>query len=202
MQLRILVAAAIYLGSYLPLAVILLAQDVDAGAVRRGICPMASMVALECASPLRNPVWSLSAVAICAIGMAVTFLALRLVRKPHRVRVTESKHIPADLINYVIPYVVSFISLEYDQPLKLIGFAVFLIWIFWITYRSGQIVLNPVLAAFGWKLFEVKYIYDAGRGTFVGRMLSRVDVEPDREYHHGALQDVMVVREDGKSDTA
>ncbi|WP_267354117.1 MULTISPECIES: hypothetical protein [unclassified Methylobacterium] len=197
MQLRVLVAVAIYLGSYLPLSVILLAQDVDVGAVKRGICPVASMVALECASPLKNPIWSLSAVAICAAGMVVTFLAIRLVRTPHRVRVTESKHIPADLINYVIPYVVSFISLEYDQPLKLIGFAVFLIWIFWITYRSGQIVLNPVLAAFGWKLFEVKYIYEGGGNTHVGRMLSKVVVEPERSYHQGGLQDVMVVRDDG-----
>lgn len=200
MQLRILVAVAIYLGSYLPLAVILLAQDVDVEAVRRGICPVASMVSMECANPLKNPIWSLSAVAISAIGMAVTFLALRLVRKSHRVKVTESKHIPADLINYVIPYVVTFISLDYEQTSKLFGFGVFLVSMFWITYKTGQIVLNPVLAVLGWKLFEVKYMYDAGKGTFVGRMLSRVDIEPDSEYHQGGLQDVMVVREDGKTD--
>lgn len=200
MQLRILVAVAIYLGSYLPLAVILLAQDIDVEAARRGICPMASMVALECASPLKHPIWSLSAATICATGMAVTFLALRLVRTPHRVKVTESKHIPADLINYVIPYVVSFISLEYEQPLKLIGFGVFLTWIFWITYRSGQIVLNPVLIAFGWKLYEVKYIYDGAKNTRVGRILSKVDIEPERSYRQGALQDVMVVRTDEGND--
>ncbi|WP_200957524.1 hypothetical protein [Methylobacterium sp. Leaf94] len=199
MQLRILFAVAIYLGSYLPLSVILLAQDVDVEAMKRGICPLASMAAMECASPLKNPVWSLSAVVICAVGMLATFLALRRLPTPHSVKVTESKHIPADLINYVIPYVVSFISLEYDQPTKLIGFGVFLGWIFWITYKSGQIALNPVLAVFGWKLFEVKYIYGAGVRIFVGRVLSKVDIEPERSYPQGSLQDVMVVRTEGES---
>lgn len=155
MQLRILIAAAIYLGSYLPLSLILLAQDIDLESVKRGICPVWSIITLSCASPFKNPFWSLGAVAVCAMGMAATFVALRALRTTQRVKVIESKHIPADLINYVIPYVVSFISLDFEQGAKLIGFAVFLSWIFWITYRSGQIVLNPVLAAFGWKLFEV-----------------------------------------------
>ena len=69
--------------------------------------------------------------------------------------VTESKHVPADLINYVIPYVVSFMSLDYEQTPKLFGFAVFLIWIFWITYKSGQIALNPVLAVLGLSLIHI-----------------------------------------------
>jgi hypothetical protein len=195
MQLRILFAVAIYLGSYLPLSLILLAQDLDTEVVKRGICPVGSMITLGCASPLKNPLYSLAAVAVCAVGMLATFLALRVLRTSQRVKVTESKHIPADLINYVIPYVVSFISLDFDQGTKLIGFTVFLIWIFWITYKSGQIALNPVLAAFGWKLFEVKYIFHGGTSTFVGRVLSKVDIEPDRAYLQGHLQDVMVVRD-------
>ncbi|MBB5763362.1 hypothetical protein HNR01_002994 [Methylorubrum rhodesianum] len=194
MQLRILIAAAIYLGSYLPLSLILLAQDIDLESVKRGICPVWSIITLSCASPFKNPFWSLGAVAVCAMGMAATFVALRALRTTQRVKVIESKHIPADLINYVIPYVVSFISLDFEQGAKLIGFAVFLSWIFWITYRSGQIVLNPVLAAFGWKLFEVKYVHHGATAIFVGRMLSKVDIEPDRTYLQGHLQDVMVVR--------
>ena len=196
MQLRILIAAAIYVGSYLPLSLILLAQDLDLEAVRRGICPIGSMVTLSCASPLKNPCWSLGAIAVCATGMAATFVALRALRTTQRVKVTESKHIPADLINYVIPYVVSFISLDFEQGTKLIGFAVFLGWIFWITYMSGQIVLNPVLAAFGWKLFEVKYVHHGATEIFVGRMLSKVDIEPGRTYLQGHLQDVMIVRDE------
>jgi hypothetical protein len=192
MQITIVFALAIYLGSYLPLSLILLAQDLDMEAVKRGLCSVAAMSALNCASPFKNTVWSVSAVAICLVGFLATLFVLRLLSAEIRVTVTESKHVPADLINYVIPYVVSFMSLDYEQTPKLIGFGVFLLWIFWITYKSGQIVLNPVLTVLGWKLFEIKYKYPAGSEVQVGRMLSRIDVRPGRSYRQNSLQDVMV----------
>ncbi|NEU14422.1 hypothetical protein G3T14_20170 [Methylobacterium sp. BTF04] len=54
---------------------------------------------------MMNPVWSSLAVAICAVGMLAAFLALRRLPTPHGVQVTESKHIPADVINCVIFHV-------------------------------------------------------------------------------------------------
>ena len=54
---------------------------------------------------------------------------------------------------------VSFMSLDYEQGPKLVGFAAFLLWIFWITHKSGQIAMNPVLAVLGWKLYEIKYTF-------------------------------------------
>lgn len=194
MQLRIVFAFAIYLGSYLPLSVILLAQDVDGAVIRQGFCSLDTMVQLGCISPLKNPVWSLSAVGLCAAGLIATVAALRTLPATVRVEVVESKHIPSDLINYVIPYVVSFMSLDYEQAPKLFGFAVFLLWILWITYKTGQIAMNPVLAVLGWKLYEIKYKFPAGHEIHVGRMLSKVSVVPGRSYRQNGLQDVMVAK--------
>ena len=61
-------------------------------------------------------------------------------------------------MNYTLPYIVSFMSFGYDQEGKFIGIVIFLTWIFWITYKSGQIILNPILVAFGWKLYEVTVV--------------------------------------------
>lgn len=47
-------------------------------------------------------------------------------------------------------------GLSYNTPEKLLGFAVFLFWMFAITYKSGQIIMNPLLLMFGWKLYEAK----------------------------------------------
>ena len=200
MQIRIAFALAIYLGSYFPLSLILLAQDLDMDVVkRRGLCPLASMLEVGCVSPLKNATWALSAVVVCLVGFLLTLVVLRMLKAKSRVTVTESKHVPADLINYVIPYVVSFMSLDYEQPPKLIGFAVFLIWLFWITYKSGQIALNPVLAVLGWKLYEIKYKHPAGAEIHVGRMLSKFDIRAGRSYRQTGLQDVMIAKscEDG-----
>jgi hypothetical protein len=202
MQLRTVFALAIYVGSYLPLSLILLVQDIDFAVLRRGACPIRAMVLLDCAIPLKNSVLSLSALVICIIRSAVAIFVLRVLPTAQRVTVIESKHVPADLINYVIPYVVSFISLDYGDPSKLLGFAVFLVWIFLITVKSGQIPLNPALAVLGWRLFEVKYTYHGSKDIFVGRMLSQPVIEPDSDYHVGVVQDVIVVREGIARETA
>lgn len=199
MQIRIVFALAIYLGSYLPLSLILLVQDLNMDALKRGLCSIPSFATFDCASPFRNAAWSVSAVGVCLAGFVATVAILRLLPAKDLVTVVESKHVPADLINYVIPYVVSFMSLDYDQTPKLIGFVVFLTWLFWITYKSGQIALNPVLAVLGWKLFEIKYRYPAGAEIHVGRMLAKLDVRAGRSYRQNGLQDVMVAkrRDDG-----
>lgn len=45
-------------------------------------------------------------------------------------------------------------GISYDETEKLFGFGVFLLWMFAITYKSGQIIMNPLLLMFGWKLYE------------------------------------------------
>jgi hypothetical protein len=74
------------------------------------------------------------------------------------VDIIDSKSIPNDLINYVFPYVVSFIGLDLGVDGKFFGFLLFLLLMFWITYRSGQILMNPFLLIFGWHLYELNII--------------------------------------------
>jgi hypothetical protein len=197
MQLRKTAALVVYLGSYLPLSLILLAQDIDLTTLRRGFCGLRPMLSCACTIPLKHAIVALLAVAISATCFAISVVVLRLLPTPRRLVVTESKHVPADLINYVIPYILSFISLDYGDPSKFIGFVIFFSWIFWITFKSGQIVLNPVLAVLGWKLFEVKYKFFGGTDVFTGRILSSTDIEPGKIYKYGGMQDVIIVKDTG-----
>ena len=198
MQLRNWSAFALYVGSYVPLSLVLLAQDVDVKVAAYGICTAKRWNALDCALPLFHPWSSLSAVAVSLACLLFTFWALGKVKGPQRIRVTEAKHIPADLINYVIPYVLSFMGLDYSAPTKLLGFSVFFLWIYWITYRSGQIIMNPILIAFGWRLYEIKYSYLQSEDVFTGRALSKVAIEPNGLYRQAQLQDVMIIRNQGQ----
>jgi hypothetical protein len=194
MQLRKTSAFALYVGSYLPLSLVLLAQDIPAASLALAFCRPLDITSGRCVLPLLHPCWSLGVVAVCALCLAVTLIALKIVDTPRRIKVVEVKHIPADLINYVIPYIVSFISLDYGEPTKLLGFAMLFLWIFLITYRSGQIVMNPVLIVFGWRLFELKYSYLQSEDAWVGRALCRAEVHPNKIYHQGNMQDVMVLQ--------
>jgi len=72
--------------------------------------------------------------------------------------VTDSKSIPNDLINYVFPYVVSFMGLDLGADGKFFGFLLFIGLMFLITYRSGQILMNPFLLVAGWQLYELNIV--------------------------------------------
>lgn len=192
MQLRKLAAFFVYLGSYLPLSLILLAQDIDQNAIRRGFCRPVDIIC-DCSIPLMHPYLAIGAVMVCALCLSLTFAILQFLRPKNRVEIVESKHIPADLINYVIPYVLSFISVDYSSPQSALGFAVFFSWMFWLTFKTGQIPLNPVLAGFRWKLYEVKYRFLDGTDIFVSRALSKLTIEPEQQYRHASLQDVMIL---------
>lgn len=194
MQLRKTSAFAIYIGSYLPLGLVLLVQDVDPGAAKAGLCTPSVWSAQGCRLPLLHPWWSMGTVAIGVVCLLATLWLLGAVSTPRRIRVVEAKHIPADLINYAMPYIVSFMGLDFASTAKLAGFAVFFLWIFWITYRSGQIVMNPILIVFGWRLFEIKYSYLQSADALIGRALFKGDLEPNQVYRQGSLQDVMIGR--------
>ncbi|MFK3888854.1 hypothetical protein [Sphingomonas sp. NPDC079357] len=195
MQLRTPSAFALYVGSYLPLGLVLFVQDVDPVAVRRGFCPPSAWFGEGCVVPLMHPWWAVGTVAIGIACLILTTLTLRAIGTPRQVKVAEAKHIPADLINYAMPYIVSFMGLDFGSPTRLLGFGVFFVWIFWITYRSGQIVMNPILIVFGWRLYEIKYSFMGIDKPWLGRALFRGEVEPDKVYRKGSLQDVMILRE-------
>lgn len=200
MQLRKSSAFALYIGSYFPLCLVLLAQDIDFEVTKSGLCSPSEWFDIACQVPFLHPFWSIGAVVVSATCLLITLWTLGKADVAHRICIAEAKHIPADLINYIIPYVVSFMGLDFASPSKIVGFAVFFVLIFWITYRSGQIVMNPILAVFGWKLFEIKYNFLQSRDQLSGRVLARIEIEPNKTYAHGNIQDVMIVRETQSGD--
>lgn len=153
MQFKLASAFLIFIGSYLPLAIIFAAQDIPKEWWAQPIC--STIDVRECTFiPFKNG--ALTAIFIC-VTLASTILAqfsLRKISFPYTIEVNSSKPIPNDIINYVFPYVVSFMGISYSEPEKLLGFTVFLLWMFAITYKSGQIIMNPLLLMFGWKLYE------------------------------------------------
>jgi hypothetical protein len=104
--------------------------------------------------------------------------------------------VPADLMNYTLPYIVSFMSLDYGDLTKLAGFAAFLGWVLLITVRSGQLLMNPVLTVFGWQLFEIEFTYDGGSTTsHEGVALVRGGLEPGTTVAQQAVQNIVIIKE-------
>jgi hypothetical protein len=195
MQLRLPAALTIFLASYLPLSVILLCQDLSFERLGRGLCnPFAAGAAPWCELPFDHPVAAIGAVLACLLAFALVVAALKLARPKQKIVIKESKHVPADLMNYVLPYIVAFMGLDYKDYGKLLGFLVFFVWIFLITHKSGQVILNPVLTVFGWRLYDATYTFEGGTESYNGNILSRVALHEGETYRQAAIQDVLIVK--------
>jgi len=190
LQPRLIASVIIFLGSYFPLSLILLAQDFRYDFLTKELC--LDVWKSNCVIPTQNPYFSISIFILCLICFGTSILALKLA-KPNKTIVTiEVKPIPAELMSYTLPYVVSFMSLNYQDTGKFVGVIIFLVWMFIITHRSGQIILNPLFIVFGWQLNEVKYSYLGDKKTYTGRVLANNDIVTGRELNVISVQNVMI----------
>ncbi|MBM7131002.1 hypothetical protein [Dyella mobilis] len=180
MQFRLISAMVLFVGSYFPLALILLAQDVQKKFLDASFCRWSSYS--SCSFQIfDHPVSAWSCVLVSGVALFITQWGLRLVEPHIEVTVIEAKSIPNDLINYVFPYVVAFMGLSYEDSGKMMGFVVFLVVLFVITYQSGQVVMNPFLFVFGWKIYEAKIEVGQKNETRITRVLKRGELFPGKQ---------------------
>ncbi|WP_447981042.1 hypothetical protein [Achromobacter kerstersii] len=157
MQMRLLPALILFLGSYFPLSLILLIQDIKETSWQAPLCKLTEIS--SCHLPeLTNPERALSLFGICAVSLIIFMTLMRNLAGYSKLEVIDSKSVPNDLINYVFPYVVSFMGLDLAINGKFFGFLLFILLMFVITYRSGQILMNPFLLVAGWQLYELNIV--------------------------------------------
>ena len=65
---------------------------------------------------------------------------------------------------------------------------------FLISHRSGQVVLNPLLIVFGWRHYELKYVFAGDDKERSGQALSKDVLEPGMHCKQSAVQDILVLR--------
>lgn len=182
MQFRLIPALFIFLGSYFPLALILALQDISQSIWEAGMCTSWKSCQFQIFS---HPWLSLSCVALTGFCLVFTFLILSKLRYKYPVKIVEAKLIPSELISYSFPYIVSFMGVDYGSMGKTAGLAAFLIWLFLITYKAGQIIMNPILLIFGWSLYETKV--QVNGHMRIARVLSKSRIIPG-DYHCEEVQ--------------
>ncbi|WP_264312449.1 hypothetical protein [Pseudomonas putida] len=188
MKVKITPAAFLFLGSYFPLSVILLLQDFTDVSWSQSVCWSLQ----NCTLPtLMNGERSLGLFIICLLSLALFSYVLKSMPADHQLTVRESKTVPNDLINYVFPYVVSFMGLDLASNGKFYGFLVFLAWMFLITYRSGQILMNPLLLAIGWQLHELSVTTSGHTRSVVA--LAKTKVNPGDTLQFCVIQGIYVL---------
>ncbi|WP_454916253.1 hypothetical protein [Xanthobacter sediminis] len=91
-------------------------------------------------------------------------------------------------------------SIDYQETGKFVGFLIFMGWMFWITYASGQVILNPLLTVFGWKLFEICYTYSGSDTEYAGAALAKEDLVAGQRYMQMPLQEILIIKNQERQD--
>ncbi|NRE35948.1 hypothetical protein E5U26_36745 [Burkholderia pseudomallei] len=79
---------------------------------------------------LANPGRALGLLGISAVSLVIFMVLMRNLTGYSSLEVIDSKSIPNDLINYVFPYVVSFMGLDLGVEGKFFGFLLFILLMF------------------------------------------------------------------------
>lgn len=144
MKLRFLSSVFIFISAYSPLAIIFAIQDFD-------------LKTDSFAHP--EIVWSIIGIAILSC-MVVWFAVGKLKVSTPPVVVTSVSNRSGELVNYAIPYMISFFALDLGNVKLLLSFGFFMVMMYWLTIKSHNIFINPILALIGYNLYGVKYIRD------------------------------------------
>lgn len=180
----------IFLGSYTPLSLILLIQDIDMSLISKPFC--INLFREGCSLPLSTPQISISAMVVCVICLLVTFFAINQTNPKTKAKLTNIKPIPSELINYSLPYIVTLMSINYSETNEIFGFFIFMVWMFIINHKNGTIILNPLLSVIGWKLYEVQYKRIGESAINNGRLLYRGRLAENASIKFENIQDIMI----------
>lgn len=144
MQLRWFSSILIFLSAYSPLSIIFLIQDID---FKTG--------------DINHPWIVSSMLAVSFISCFFIWAAVRFtsVSTPP-VTVVSVSNRSGELINYSIPYMLSFFVMDLSNINLLVSFAFFMVIMYWMTLKTHNIFINPVLAMMGYNIYDVHYKRD------------------------------------------
>lgn len=184
MRPRILTSILLFVSAYSPLFIILAAKDFDFNAFT-----------------LKHP-WPFSVLILLSLlSVLLLFVAFRKMPQGSKlIKVHSVRDRSVDIINYTIPYMISFFGVDLDKPGDVIAVIVFLAILLLLTVTSRSVFLNPILALAGYQLFDIDYSFDSRRHSTV--VLSKIEVHKGRSYRILALTRFLyLVTSEGGSST-
>lgn len=145
LQLRPIPAFVVFLSGYWPLALIVAALDWK-------------WDEMEFGTP-----WTVAAI-IAGFILACAFTAWHFThyQKGDRVTVVGVKDRSVELLNYAIPYIAGFAGLDTGSLGHILAMIIVLWVVFYVTYKTHTVVVNPFLLSLGYRLFDLEFQWSNG----------------------------------------
>ena len=141
MRLRFGASVLIFLSAYAPLSVIFLIQDFDFAK-----------------KELMHPRLVVTILVMSALSCIFLWASVRYLKTSSPpVTIKSVSNRSGQLFNYSIPYMISFLVIDMGNLNLVLSFAFFMCILYWLTMKTHNVFINPVLAGMGYSLYNVRY---------------------------------------------
>lgn len=158
----IIPSIAIFISGYTPLFLIMMIKDVQSinwfthsfNAPEWGIGQISLPVGFIFKNV--NVVWGLFMISLLSLAL-LWFVLKNITSNPFEITVTKAKSRSSEVVNYTIPYMISFVAFDLSKWQDLLSLILFLSILCLLSIRSQSIFINPILAALGYGLYDCSY---------------------------------------------
>jgi len=140
MKLRLWASIIIFFSSYSPLALILMVKDFDPVIIH-----------------FKHPQFSMAVFILAITSVLLLFIVLKNIKSGFHIKIERVSNCSNELINYTIPYIVSFLGLDLGKWQDIFAFAIFMILLCLLTIKTQSLFINPILAILGYGLYDTQF---------------------------------------------
>lgn len=154
MKLRFIPSLLIFISSYFPLAAIFIVKDLDVTTFLPQHPKLAAVIVL-----------------ITLVSCIFVLVAARSIKTGVQVQVTRVSSKSGEMFTYTVPYMIAFYNFNLGDWKTLLSLSVFMGVMFSLSYKTQNMLINPVLALRGYGLYECQF--KDGDRELQGQFISR-----------------------------
>jgi hypothetical protein len=192
--ISVIPSIAMFISGYTPLFLILMINDITnitwySYTFSSSVVGF-SQVVLPVGLVFNNPIVVLSLFILSIFSLVMLrYVIKNITVNAFVITITEVKSRSSELANYTIPYLISFVAVDLAKWQDLFSFAVFLSLLCLLSIRSQSTFINPILAAFGYGLYDCHYTENNNPKTCV--MISAKDLSSNETVHYKKLNNYL-----------
>lgn len=140
MKLRIWTSIILFFSSYSPLALIIIVKDYDFGLHK-----------------FKHEYTVLGIGIFVVLSLLLLLIVMKNIRGGFYIRIDKISNCSNELINYTIPYIVSFLNMDIGNLNDVIPFLILICLLCLLTIKTQSVFVNPILALWGYGLYDVEF---------------------------------------------
>ncbi len=185
---------AIFISGYTPLFFIMIIKNIKEFKWYEFVFPSPILSYTSLKLPywvvLNNPMVVVFLITVSILSLLLLRYVLKNISEnPFEIKIVKAKSRSSEVVNYTIPYMISFVAFDLGKWQDITSLILFLSVLCLLSIRSQSIFINPILAAAGYGLYDCNYI--EGNKSKECVMLSKTDLLEDSTETYKKLNNYM-----------